>query len=135
MPADVRLRALDIYNGDENLIPKTKACVYLGDTDPASEWTRLVYMRLFNWAGMNVLMAMRDLCERLILKGETQQVDRVLDAFARRWCECNPGHGFKTIGRSSLAVMYLFPLTLPRCHPYIVLLDSTPQHRSTRSQH
>src|SRR5204863_3919991 len=28
---------------------------------------------------------------------ESQQVDRILDAFAKRWCECNPNHGFKAI--------------------------------------
>ncbi|EHL02782.1 putative PH and SEC7 domain-containing protein C11E3.11c [Glarea lozoyensis 74030] len=32
---------------------------------------------------------------KLVLKAESQQVDRILDAFAQRWCQCNPKHGFK----------------------------------------
>ena len=30
------------------------------------------------------------------MKGETQQMDRMLYAFAKRWCECNSNHGFKS---------------------------------------
>lgn len=36
----------------------------------------------------------------LLLKGEAQQVDRVLEAFASRWCECNEQHCFRNAGMS-----------------------------------
>ncbi len=32
----------------------------------------------------------RRLCAKLYLKAETQQVDRILEEFARRYFECNP---------------------------------------------
>jgi Sec7-like guanine-nucleotide exchange factor len=47
------------------------------------------------------------LCERLVLRGETQQVDRIMVAFSHRWCEDNPNHGFKTSGRSDLVIFGL----------------------------
>lgn len=32
----------------------------------------------------------RHLCQKLFLKAETQQVDRILEDFGRRYHECNP---------------------------------------------
>lgn len=32
----------------------------------------------------------RKFCLKLFLKAETQQVDRILEEFARRYFECNP---------------------------------------------
>lgn len=59
---------------------------------------RHVYMSMFDFGGINILLALRDLCKRLALKGESQQVDRILAAFSERWCDCNPHHGFKSTG-------------------------------------
>jgi PH/SEC7 domain-containing protein len=33
----------------------------------------------------------RRLCGKLYLKAETQQVDRILEQFSRRYWDCNPG--------------------------------------------
>jgi hypothetical protein len=33
----------------------------------------------------------RRLCAKLYLKAETQQVDRILEEFSRRYWDCNPG--------------------------------------------
>ncbi|KAK2784105.1 hypothetical protein FQN53_008822 [Emmonsiellopsis sp. PD_33] len=72
---------------------KEPAAAWLGNPDRAM--ARKAYMELFDWSNFNILAALRSLCFRIALKGETQQVDRVLDAFSSRWCECNPDHGFK----------------------------------------
>lgn len=54
-------------------------------------------MDLYDFSGMNILSSLRQLCSRLILRGETQAMDRIIDAVAKRWVECNPNHGLKTI--------------------------------------
>ena len=92
--------ARQLYDGDETLVEKSMAAAYLGE--PGTERTRLrqAYMELFDWQGLNILTSLRRLCERLYLKGEAQQVDRVLDAFSTRWCACNPNHAFKATGNS-----------------------------------
>ena len=59
-------------------------------------------MAMFDFSNMNILSAVRLLCGKLVLKGETQQVDRIVDAFSKRWCECNPNHGFKSAGLFSM---------------------------------
>ncbi|KAI9666256.1 MAG: hypothetical protein M1821_004191 [Bathelium mastoideum] len=88
-------RAEQIFNGDETFVSKSEAAAWLGDKEAVNLRTRKAYMELFNWTDMNVLAAMRDFCQRLVLKGETQQIDRLLHAFSRRWCACNVNHGFK----------------------------------------
>lgn len=86
-------QAQKLYDSQDQVVGNEPAAAWLGDPERAT--IRKAYMDFFDWSNMNILAALRSLCTRLILKGETQQVDRVLDAFSMRWCECNPNHGFK----------------------------------------
>lgn len=88
-----RVQAKQLFDGDETLAAKPAA--WLGEPDPARTRVRQAYMELFDWQNLTILAALRSLCGKLYLKGEAQQVDRVLDAFSTRWCACNPNHGFK----------------------------------------
>lgn len=99
-----RERAKKIYDGNEDFIQKAKAAAWLGDEGVVRRRTLLVYMELYDFANLNILAALRILCGRLVLKGETQQVDRILDEFSKRWCQCNPNHGFKVAGRQFCAI-------------------------------
>lgn len=96
---DDRLLAKRIYEGDESFIAKERAAAWLGEAEPDRARVRRAYMELFDWQNLNILLSLRDFCSRLVLKGETQQVDRILDAFSWRWCVCNANHGFKATGR------------------------------------
>ncbi|KAL2862938.1 Sec7 domain protein [Aspergillus lucknowensis] len=86
-------QAQKLYDGQDEFVGNELAAAWLGAPDRVK--IRAAYMELFDWSNMNILAALRSLCMRLVLKGETQQVDRVLDAFSTRWCQCNPRHGFK----------------------------------------
>ncbi|KAL8664134.1 MAG: hypothetical protein Q9202_003318 [Teloschistes flavicans] len=90
-----KVLAQRVFDGDETLVPKSKVAAWLGEAGPDRARLRRAYMELFDWQNLNILTALRDLCGRLLLKGETQQVDRILDSFSSRWCACNPNHGFK----------------------------------------
>ena len=92
-----RLLAKQIYDGTNEEI-KPKAAPWLGDVGSERARVRRAYMELFDWQNLNILAGLRALCNRLFLKGETQQIDRILTAFSTRWCECNPNHGFKATG-------------------------------------
>jgi len=87
--------AQQIFDGDETFISKVSAAAWLGQTDEKNARTRQAYMELYDWAGTSLLAAFRELCNLLILRAESQQLDRVIDDFSARWCECNPNHGFK----------------------------------------
>ena len=93
-----RAQAKKIYDGDETLASKPTAAAWLGEPDPERMRVRRAYVELFDWQNLNILAALRGLCGKLYLKGEAQQVDRILDAFSNRWCACNPNHGFKATG-------------------------------------
>lgn len=93
-----RERAKKIYDGNEDFIQKEKAAAWMGEEGPSRLKTLIAYMELYDFANLNILAALRMLCGRLVLKAESQQVDRILDAFAKRWCQCNPNHGFKVTG-------------------------------------
>ncbi|TPX25189.1 hypothetical protein DIZ76_010638 [Coccidioides immitis] len=88
-----RDQAQKLYDSVEDGQKAELTATWLGNPDRAG--VRKAYLDLFDWSGMDILAAMRSLCSKMALKGETQQVDRVLDAFSSRWCECNPNHGFK----------------------------------------
>ncbi|KAF2827602.1 hypothetical protein CC86DRAFT_349213 [Ophiobolus disseminans] len=92
-----RERAFQIFNGDDSSIQKAQAATVLGDVTLSGTRTRKAFMDLFDWAGFSILAAMRDMCGKLVLKAETQQVDRILMSLSERWCECNPNHGFKAV--------------------------------------
>ena len=78
---------------------KSQAAAILGDITLSSARIRRAFVDLFDWTGFTILAAMRDMCGKLVLKAETQQVDRILMSLSERWCECNPSHGFKEVGQ------------------------------------
>ncbi|KAG4305770.1 hypothetical protein PORY_000680 [Pneumocystis oryctolagi] len=78
-----------IFYGEETYVSRTKAATWLGDCMELNSNARTVYMSQFDWSGVDILTALRRLCSKLIMKAETQQMDRILEAFSKRWYECN----------------------------------------------
>jgi len=97
--AEDRDKAIKIFSGEEDFVSKTGAASWLGGSTAETIRARTAYMELFDWTGFNILLALRDLCGKLAMKAESQQLDRLIDAFSRRWCDCNPNHGFKADGK------------------------------------
>lgn len=93
--AEYRERARKIFQGDEEDVSKPDAAAWMGERNTLSTRTLEAYMQLFDFNGLNVLASLRLLCSKLMLKGETQQFDRIITALSARWCESNPNHGFK----------------------------------------
>jgi hypothetical protein len=100
--ANDREQAYQIWIGSEEIVSKSRAAAWLGDDGSERKRIRRAYMELYDWSNMNILAALRDLCGRLVLKAETQQVDRILESFSLAWCDCNPHHGFKVTGECFL---------------------------------
>lgn len=96
---DDHQKAQQIYDGVEDFIPKEKAASWMGEEGPIRQRTLKAYIDLYDFTDLSILSALRKVCGRLILRGETQQVDRILVAFSKRWCDCNPNHGFKATGK------------------------------------
>ncbi|KAG0339897.1 hypothetical protein BG004_006630 [Podila humilis] len=80
------------YREDETFLPKDEISCYLGTPKPFNRMVLVFYMNNFDFSGKRLDFAFRSLCQKLVLKGETQEVDRVLEAFAQRYVDCNPQH-------------------------------------------
>ncbi|KAK4939563.1 hypothetical protein LTR10_020169 [Elasticomyces elasticus] len=91
-----KLRAHQIFDNIDDQVDSSNAGAWLGEAGTEQERVRKAYMELFDWSNQDIIESLRGLCDRIALKGETQQVDRVMDAFAQRWCECNPSHFYKS---------------------------------------
>ena len=107
--------ASQLYEGKSTFVAHNQIASWLGDGDNDRGQLRSAYMALFDWTDKSVLSAVRSLCDRLYLKAESQQLDRLIDSFSDRWHECNPMHGFKSMG-----VVYTLA--------YSILLLNTDHH-------
>ncbi|GKT43454.1 PH and SEC7 domain-containing protein [Colletotrichum spaethianum] len=92
---DDRQKAQKIFDGNEDFIQKEKAASWMGEEGPIRQRTLQAYMDLYDFTNKSILQSLRLICERLVFRAETQQVDRILVAFSKRWCDCNTNHGFK----------------------------------------
>ncbi|KAF8556136.1 hypothetical protein OG21DRAFT_1521326 [Imleria badia] len=78
------------YQEDEGFLAKDKIAEWLGGHGPINKIALRHYMDYFDFAGLRLDNAFRRLCSKLYLKAETQQVDRILEEFSRRFWDCNP---------------------------------------------
>ena len=77
---------------EANSVDRSVIASYLSKTDDAFLLSVLrSYMRRFAFFGDPIDMAIRKLLMQVELPKETQQIDRVLQGFADRYHECNPG--------------------------------------------
>jgi Sec7-like guanine-nucleotide exchange factor len=77
---------------EEITVQKSALASYLTKTDdPFMLAVLRSYMRKFAFFGDPLDMAIRKLLMQVELPKETQQIDRVLQGFADRYHECNPG--------------------------------------------
>ncbi|GLB37099.1 putative pleckstrin homology domain containing protein [Lyophyllum shimeji] len=91
MGARGRELASRCWNEDEDFLHREKIAEWLGGHGPINKLALHHYVNYFDFSGLRLDLAFRRLCAKLYLKGETQQVDRILEEFSRRYWECNPG--------------------------------------------
>lgn len=68
---------------------------------PVNNLALRYYMDHFDFAGLRLDVAFRRLCSKLYLKAETQQVDRILEEFSRRYWELNLNTVFGSASESA----------------------------------
>ncbi|KAI0018199.1 hypothetical protein F4780DRAFT_538321 [Xylariomycetidae sp. FL0641] len=122
-----RQKAQQIFDGNEDFIQKEKAAAWMGEEGLVRQRTLTAYMDLYDFEKHSVLSALRQVCNRLVFRAETQQVDRILVAFSKRWCDCNPNHGFKSID-----VIHTMCYSIMLLNTDLHLADI--EHKMTRSQ-
>lgn len=74
---------------DERL-EKTIIGDYLGENDDHCKSIMCAYIDAMNFTDMDIVAALRHFLEGFRLPGEAQKIDRLMEKFASRYCDCNP---------------------------------------------
>lgn len=90
--------AMRCWREDEEFLVREKIAEFIGGHRAINAVALRHYMDLFDFSTLRLDQAFRRLCAKLFLKAETQQVDRILVEFARRYHECNPDNLFGSSG-------------------------------------
>lgn len=78
-------------HADERL-DKTIVGDYLGENDDHCKSVMCGYIDAMNFSDMDIVAALRYFLEGFRLPGEAQKIDRLMEKFASRYCECNPNN-------------------------------------------
>ncbi|CAE7208261.1 unnamed protein product [Rhizoctonia solani] len=79
------------WKEDPDFVEREKLVEWLGSPSEIRHQALGYYMAYFDFGGSEIDEAIRQLCNKLYIKGETQQIDRVLEAFSEHYILQNPG--------------------------------------------
>ncbi|XP_062475015.1 cytohesin-2 isoform X2 [Pezoporus occidentalis] len=89
----LRLTAEDVarflYKGEG--LNKTAIGDYLGEREEFNLGVLHAFVDLHEFTDLNLVQALRQFLWSFRLPGEAQKIDRMMEAFAQRYCLCNPG--------------------------------------------
>uniref|UniRef100_A0A1A9W040 SEC7 domain-containing protein n=1 Tax=Glossina brevipalpis TaxID=37001 RepID=A0A1A9W040_9MUSC len=77
---------------EDERLDKTVIGNYIGENDDHSKEVMCAYVDAFDFRNLEVVAALRMLLEEFRLPGEAQKIDRLMEKFASRYCECNPNN-------------------------------------------
>uniref|UniRef100_A0A3B5LPN3 Cytohesin 1a n=1 Tax=Xiphophorus couchianus TaxID=32473 RepID=A0A3B5LPN3_9TELE len=78
-----------LYKGEG--LNKTAIGDYLGERDDFNIQVLHAFVELHEFTDLNLVQALRQFLWSFRLPGEAQKIDRMMEAFAQRYCQCNPG--------------------------------------------
>ncbi|XP_052894891.1 brefeldin A-inhibited guanine nucleotide-exchange protein 1 isoform X2 [Anopheles moucheti] len=77
---------------EDERLDKTQIGDYLGENDEQSKTVMCAYIDAMNFAELDIVAALRYFLEGFRLPGEAQKIDRLMEKFASRYCDCNPNN-------------------------------------------
>ncbi|KAJ6658967.1 hypothetical protein lerEdw1_019604 [Lerista edwardsae] len=86
---DVQEIARFLHKGEG--LNKTAIGDYLGQRDPLNLQVLQAFVQCHQFANLNLVQALRQFLWSFRLPGEAQKIDRMMEAFANWYCQCNPG--------------------------------------------
>ncbi|KAJ3660967.1 hypothetical protein Zmor_005393 [Zophobas morio] len=78
---------------NEDRLDKTFIGDFLGDSDEFCKEVMYTYVDQMDFTNMDFVAALRHFLDGFRLPGEAQKIDRLMEKFASRYCECNPNNG------------------------------------------
>ncbi|KAG8446647.1 hypothetical protein GDO86_014192 [Hymenochirus boettgeri] len=77
-----------LYKGEG--LNKTAIGDYLGERDDLNIHVLHIFVELHEFMDLNLVQALRQFLWSFRLPGEAQKIDRMMETFAQRYCQCNP---------------------------------------------
>ncbi|ETN67279.1 brefeldin a-inhibited guanine nucleotide-exchange protein [Anopheles darlingi] len=77
---------------EDERLDKTQIGDYLGENEERSKAVMCAYIDAMNFADLDIVAALRHFLEGFRLPGEAQKIDRLMEKFASRYCDCNPNN-------------------------------------------
>ncbi|XP_025110208.1 brefeldin A-inhibited guanine nucleotide-exchange protein 1-like isoform X2 [Pomacea canaliculata] len=74
----------------EERLDKTVLGDFLGENEKFNKEVMYAYVDQINFTEMPIVPALRKFLDGFRLPGESQKIDRLMEKFASRFCECNP---------------------------------------------
>ncbi|KAK0546075.1 hypothetical protein OC845_004781 [Tilletia horrida] len=124
---DASVVAEKAWNEQDQFARKEKIAEWLGSDASFNRSVCTAYFKHFDFVQLRVDVAFRKLCDKLFLRAETQQVDRILTAFSHRYHECNPASIY---GSADVVHSIVFSLLLLNTDLHVADI----QDRMTRQQ-
>nr|CAD7445253.1 unnamed protein product [Timema bartmani] len=90
---------------DERL-DKTALGDLLGESDDMSKEIMYAYIDQMDFRNRDIVSALRNFLEGFRLPGEAQKIDRLMEKFASRYCECNPNNGLFASADTAYVLAY-----------------------------
>ncbi|CCG82576.1 Sec7 domain protein [Taphrina deformans PYCC 5710] len=86
---EIQVRATAFYEWQDSTMHPSEYAAYLGTDKDFNHAVCQAYLDLFDFQNKSIIRSLRHFCSKLYIRGETQVIDRVLEAFSRRWYLCN----------------------------------------------
>ncbi|XP_066147847.1 brefeldin A-inhibited guanine nucleotide-exchange protein 1 isoform X2 [Euwallacea fornicatus] len=77
----------------EERLDKTNIGDFLGENDDFNKEIMYTYVDQMDFVKLDFVAALRHFLDGFRLPGEAQKIDRLMEKFASRYCECNPNNG------------------------------------------
>ncbi|KAI5719351.1 hypothetical protein M8J76_008978 [Diaphorina citri] len=90
----------------DDRLDKTRIGDFLGEHDDFNKEVMYAYVDQMQFAGRDLVSALRYFLEGFRLPGEAQKIDRLMEKFASRYCENNPNNGIFASADTAYVLAY-----------------------------
>ena len=87
--------AITLFQDKYATVTPAEVTHFIAGGDNEAKQIRTYYMNQFKWS-QNLLTATRQLCAKLYLKAESQELDRILSSFTKSYLQQHPNNVFQT---------------------------------------
>ncbi|XP_055681945.1 brefeldin A-inhibited guanine nucleotide-exchange protein 1 [Lutzomyia longipalpis] len=86
------IEAIAKWLHEDDRLDKTVIGDYLGENDDHCKKVMCAYIDAMDFDELDIVAALRHFLEGFRLPGEAQKIDRLMEKFASRYCDCNPNN-------------------------------------------